>query len=103
MRYSVIGAALAALALSGCLNSGGGDVSRSFDGVNVIDENNLSDIMLTVADPNEAVAYFRRSSTEEPKRLDLKRGLAMSLVRAGKPAEAVPVWRKVTSHKDATN
>lgn len=103
MRYSVIGAALAALALSGCLNSGGGDVSRSFDGVNVIDENNLSDIMLTVADPNEAVAYFRRSSTEEPKRLDLKRGLAMSLVRAGKPAEAVPVWRKVTSHPDATN
>ncbi len=103
MRYSVIGAAIAALALSGCLNSGGGDVSRSFDGVNVIDENNLSDIMLTVADPNEAVAYFRRSSTEEPKRLDLKRGLAMSLVRAGKPAEAVPVWRKVTSHPDATN
>lgn len=103
MRYSVIGAAMAALTLSGCLNSGGGDVSRSFDGVNVIDENNLSDIMLTVADPNEAVTYFRRTSAEEPNRVDLQRGLAMSLVRAGSPAEAVPVWRKVTSHKEATN
>lgn len=103
MRYSVMGAAMAALALSGCLNSGGGDVSRSFDGVNVIDENNLSDIMLTVADPNEAVNYFKRSSAEEPGRIDLQRGLAMSLVRAGRPAEAVPVWRKVTSHQDTTN
>ena len=103
MRYSVMGAALAALALSGCLNSGGGDVSRSFDGVNVIDENNLNDIMLTVADPAVAVAYFQRSSAAEPKRLDLQRGLAMSLVRAGSAAEAVPVWRKVTNHEDTTS
>lgn len=103
MRYCVLGVALAALALSGCQKPGGGTVSRSFDGVNVIDENNLGDIMLTVADPNEAVRYFQRSSAEEPKRIDLKRGLAMSLVRAGKPAEAVPIWRKVTDHAEATS
>ncbi len=71
------------------------EVQRALKSVNVIDESNLSDIMLTVGDPNEAVAYFKKSSDENPDRIDLKRGLAKSLVRAGQPTEAIAVWTAI--------
>ena len=64
--------------------------------INVIDETNLNDVMLTVADPDEAVSYFQRASTSNPDRVDLQRGLAKSLVRAGRIPEAVTAWREVT-------
>ncbi len=83
-------------------NQSNADVDRAFDTVNVIDESNLNDIMLTVADPNEAVAYFRRSTKEDPGRVDLMRGLAKSLIRAKRPTEAVAVWKDVVAHKEAT-
>jgi len=103
MRYGMMGAVAAAIVLSGCANSGGGDVSRAFDGVNVIDESNLNDIMLTVADPSEAVSYFSRASSENPDRIDLKRGLAVSLVRAGDAPTSLPVWDQVVSSDEGTN
>ena len=34
--------------------------------VNVIDESGLNEIMLSVADPDEAVAYFTRAVRDEP-------------------------------------
>ena len=71
------------------------EVQRALKSVNVIDESNLSDIMLTVGDPNEAVAYFQKSSDENPDRIDLKRGLAKSLVRSGRPTEAIAVWTAI--------
>lgn len=83
------------VALTACQKSSDSDVNRAVKSVNVIDESNLSDIMLTVADPNEAVAYFTKSSTENPDRMDLKRGLAKSLIRAKRPAEAAAVWVKI--------
>ena len=79
------------------------EVDRAITAVNAVDQNNLSDIMLTVADPNEAVTYFTRSLKENPDRIDLRRGLATSLIRANRPTEAVPVWRKVVDHPQATN
>lgn len=103
MRHALIVAACAVSALSACQKSGGADVARSMDGVNVIDESNLNDIMLTVADPEEAVAYFQRASAQDPDRIDFKRGLAMSLVRAGQAARALPVWKEVTDSTDGTN
>lgn len=104
MRTGVIVAALAALSLAGCQKPGGGNgVSRAFDGVNVIDESNLNDIMLTVADPAEAVTYFERATAEQPDRIDLKRGLGMSLIRAGQPARAVPVWKQVVASREVTD
>ncbi len=93
----------AALAVAGCQKAGDSDVDRALETVNAIDEANLSDIMLTVADPNEAVAYFNRSVGEKPDRLDLQRGLAMSLIRAKRNEEAVAAWRRVIKHRDATN
>jgi Flp pilus assembly protein TadD len=79
------------------------EVDRAITAVNAVDQNNLSDIMLTVADPNEAVTYFTRSVKENPDRIDLRRGLATSLIRANRATEAVPVWRKVVEHPQATN
>lgn len=82
---------------------GQNEVDRALSAVNAVDENNLSDIMLTVADPNEAVTYFTRSVKDNPDRIDLQRGLATSLIRANRTTEAVPVWKKVVEHPEATN
>jgi Flp pilus assembly protein TadD len=79
------------------------DVDRALKNVNVIDETNLNDIMLTVADPNEAVDYFRRASADDPDRIEFRRGLALSLIRAKRSAEAVPAWAKVVEHEAAGN
>ena len=88
LALCLTGAAL----LSGC---GGGtsndEAKRAIKSVNVVDETNLNDVMLTVGDPKEAVAYFQKASTENPDRIDLKRGLAKSLIRANRATEAVSV------------
>ncbi|MEM1387770.1 MAG: tetratricopeptide repeat protein [Pseudomonadota bacterium] len=89
--------------LSACGQGNDAEVDRAFDAVNVIDESNLNDIMLTVADPNEAVDYFRRTLQEDPGRIDLLRGLAASLVRAKRSTEAVSAWRNVVEHSAANN
>ncbi len=94
---------LAALGLSACDKIKSPDVDREIDGVNVIDAANLNDIMLTVADPNEAVTYFQRALTQEPGRIDFKRGLAVSLVRAQRASEAVLVFAKFVDDKEATH
>lgn len=94
----------AALFAAGCdQKAKDAEVERALQSVNVIDESNLNDIMLTVGDPNEAVAYFRRAAGENPDRIDLQRGLAKSLVRARRPDEAVSVWADVTTHPEATD
>ncbi|MDH5798075.1 MAG: tetratricopeptide repeat protein [Paracoccaceae bacterium] len=76
---------------------------EALQAVNVIDESDLNDVMLTAADPQEAVAYFARTLAENPERIDLKRGLAMSLVRAKDNDQAVKAWQDVTQHPEATN
>lgn len=105
MRHPVFltAALLGSLALSGCNQpQNSAEVQRAIKSVNVIDESNLSDIMLTVGDPNEAVAYFQKTSAENPDRIDLQRGLAKSYIRAGQSAQAVTVWSKVVTHPQAT-
>ena len=90
--------------LSAC---GGGrndaEVAKAMKSVNVIDESNLSDIMLTVGDPNEAVTYFTNTLQQNPDRIDLKRGLAKSLVRANKATEGAAIWASICNSVDATN
>lgn len=94
-----------ALALSACQKPGNSseEVDRTLADLNVIDESNMSDIMLTVGDPKEAVAYFARATKDQPERVDLQRGLAKSLIRAKQPTQAVPVWKKVVAMSGATN
>ncbi len=81
-----------ALATAACDSTRSADVDRANGPLNVIDESNLNDIMLTAASPEEAVAYFQRAYRENPARIDFRRGLAASLVRAGRADEAVPHW-----------
>ena len=88
--------------LSACDKNSDAQVQRALKDVNVIDESNLNDVMLTVADPNEAVAYFTKTVQQYPDRIDIKRGLAKSLIRAQKPTEAAQVWRTVVTHPEAT-
>jgi Flp pilus assembly protein TadD len=90
------------VALSACQKNSDSEVSRAIKNVNVIDESNLNDIMLTVGDPDESVAYFRKTAAENPERVDLKRGLAQSLVRAKKPDEAAVIWAQVMKDPSAT-
>ena len=88
--------------LAGCQHASDAQVERAVKDVNVIDESNLNDIMLTVGDPNEAVAYFQGALAKDPGRVDLMRGLAKSLVRANKPLEAAQVWEKITASAEGT-
>ncbi|MBA4351001.1 MAG: hypothetical protein C0427_07115 [Rhodobacter sp.] len=90
------------VALSACQKSSDAEVQRAIQSVNVIDETNLNDIMLTVGDPDEAVAYFNKAVTEQPDRVDLKRGLGKSLIRANRPADAIAVWTSVVNSPEGT-
>ena len=107
MRHPVILAVSLAglMAVSACDEQQSADetVERAFKDVNVVDESNLSDVMLTVADPNEAVAYFSRTAQENPDRIDLQRGLAISYVRAKRYTEASGAFAKVLKMDGVTN
>lgn len=78
-------------------------VERTFQEVNVIDETNLNDVLLTASDPNEAVTYFQNAAAKNPDRIDLQRGLAISLTRAKRSTEASAAWKRVTEMKGANN
>lgn len=94
-----------ALAVTACKKSksDGEDVERALADLNVIDESNLNDIMLTVGDANEAAEYFRRAASQNPDRIDLHRGLGQSLIRAKRAPEAVVAWKKVVALPGANN
>ncbi len=92
----------AVVGLSACDQSGEAQVERALQDLNVVDETNLNDVMLTIGDPDEAVNYFRGADQNDPGRADLMRGLAKSLIRAGRPTEAVPAWQNVIAHSEAT-
>jgi Flp pilus assembly protein TadD len=98
-----LGVAATIFLVSGCDRLRGNEASRALQSVNVVDETNLNDVMLTVADPAEAVSYFQRATAQQPERIDLQRGLALSLVRARRPAEGVAAWRRVASMPGATD
>ncbi|MBN2906083.1 MAG: hypothetical protein JXJ18_05190 [Rhodobacteraceae bacterium] len=91
------------LSVSACQKPGEADVERAVQDVISSDESNLNEIMMTVADPNEAVAYFRQAVQENPDKIGLQRGLGKSLIRAQRSTEAAAVWAKVVNHPDATD
>jgi len=91
------------LLLSACDKDEAATVDRAFQDVNVVDETDLNDVMLTAADPNEAVSYFTRALEGNANRIDLQRGLAKSLVRAKHNTQAVTAWKKVNTLDGATN
>lgn len=72
------------------------------DDLDVIDETGLNDIMLTMADPNDAANHFQRLMAREPDDPEHMRGLAVSLVRARRAAEAAPVYNRLIATGQAT-
>ena len=92
-----------ALALSACDDQKDDEMEEALKDVNVIDESGLNDVMLSVADPDEAVAHFKRTLAQDPGRIDLQRGLALSLVRAKRPGEAARAWENVVKNDESTN
>ena len=104
MRHPIIlTLCAAAFGLSACEKSGDAEVERALKDINVVDESNLNDVMLTVADPDEAVSYFSRANANDPGRIELERGLAKSLIRANRVPEAITAWELVVAHDDALN
>ena len=95
--------ATAAIGLLACDNSGEAQVERALRDINVVDETNLNDVMLTIGDPDEAVNYFAGANSNDPGRIDLQRGLAKSLVRAGRAPEAITAWKNVIAHAEVNN
>jgi Flp pilus assembly protein TadD len=92
---SILFGALAssAVLLSACEAPSKSETQKTI--VGVVDETNLNDIMLTVADPNQAVNYFRDALVKDPSRNDLKKNLATSLVRAKRAQEAVEIYQQL--------
>jgi len=105
MRHPMIFALLASsvLGLAGCEDSKQASVARAIDSVKAIDQQNMADLMLAAGDPDEAVAYFAAQVENDPDNIRNLRGLARSLVRAGRTSEAVPAWQNVINHPEATN
>lgn len=88
--------------LSGCeaLSPGKPTLEGEMD---VIDATGLNDIMLTMANPEAAVAHFRGALSREPKNPKFQRGLAVSLVRAKQPQAAAPVFDQLIKSGNATS
>lgn len=101
MRRTALHTSLAALlVLAAC---GDSQTSKALEAASEVDRNNMADLMLTVADPREAVSYFTRVTSENPDRIDLQRGLAKSLVRNGQAEDGVRAWNRVIGMTGATN
>lgn len=92
---------VAAMGLSACDTKNDESVERALQAVNVVDESNLNDVILNSSDPNEAVTYFQRSLGENPDRIDLQRGLAISLTRAKRHTEAKSAWQAVVDNANS--
>jgi Flp pilus assembly protein TadD len=95
--------AVGVLSLSACGKSHEAEVERAVQDVLSTDEAQLNEIMMAVADPDEAITYFRKIETEHPDQIEPQRGLAKSLIRARRNTEAVAAWEKVAYHRDSTN
>ena len=95
------GVAVAAAVLAACSHVREEDKQVKLE-TNAIDELNLNDIMLTVADADDAVNYFRQTLNKNPDRADLQRGYAYSLMRAKKYGEARLAFRNLIEKGNAT-
>lgn len=89
--------------LSACGDRIGAAASRQSDAIALVDQTNMIEIMMTAADPAEAIGFFDAAIAETPDRIELHRGLAKSLIRANRPADAVPVWTRIVAMPDGVN
>lgn len=90
----LIAAAIAAAVLAGCAET---SVSQKPDplGNDIIDDANLSELLLAAGNPNDAVLYFERALKRDPNRADFRRGLAKSLARSKRMPESARVYEEL--------
>jgi len=95
---------IGAMLLSACDTSNNpAQVQRALQSVNMVDDSNIADVMLTVGKPEEAVAYFQQAVAANPSSLDAQRGLGKSLMRAARAPEAAQVWAGIVAQPLADN
>ena len=87
--------------LSGCGESMRAQTARAIDSVAEIDQQNMAEMMLAVADPREAIGYFQQGVAANPDSLLMRRGLARSMMRGGDAEGSIAVWQAVIAHPDA--
>ena len=92
-----------AVALSACVGSRDASVARAVDSATRAEADSIREIMLTAADPAEAVTYFKGRAQADPGDLDAQRDLAGALVRAGRSTEALQAWEGVVAQPGATS
>ncbi len=81
-----------ALSLAACQQGLSDDqVKAAIDNASRIEQDNLNELMLTVADPNEGVVYFQNAVKGAPEDPVLQRYFARALLRAGRSDEAVKI------------
>ncbi len=100
---TVIYCSAAAIFLAACTEMTDAEKNAELGPLNAVDATGISDIMLNLADPEEAVVFFRDALAQNPDRVDLKRNYAKSLVRAKKYAEAALVFEQLIESGDATS
>lgn len=86
-----------AIALAGCTATRPDDVTG-----NIIDDARIENLLLSAGDPNDAVRYFEEALDHSPDRAEFRRGLALSLSRAGRHAEAAETYRELIARNQAT-
>lgn len=91
------------VALSACGQLGQTDVTRAVNGAAAAEADSIREIMLTVADPREAVTFFSRQVQEDPDDLDKQRDLAGSLIKAGRNTEGKRAWQKVVDDENSNS
>jgi Flp pilus assembly protein TadD len=78
-------------------------VQDAVQSANAVEQSNLNELMLSVADPNDAVSYFQGAVKNSPDDPELQRYLAKSLLRAGKSDEAVKILVTLAAAPTATD
>ena len=89
-RYWPVMAALAA----GLANCAPTNVENKPDPLagDIIEEANLTDLLLAAGDPSDAVLYFERAVERNPESYQARRGLAKSYAKAKRYPEAARVY-----------
>lgn len=103
MRHSPAAAALVGLSLLAACASGGDEVDAAMRELDMVDDPGIASAMMSVADPEEAVAFFAQARVANPGSMDAMRGEAASLVRANRATDGVAAWKAVVADPRATD
>ncbi len=95
-------AMLAVLVLAGCEGQFNTLRDKERAESDAAETESLNEIMLNLAEPDQAVEYFRAAVAKEPDRVDMKRSLAQSLVRAKRYSEAALVYEQLVESGNAS-